>query len=86
MDPARWIIHFEGGGWCYGTDADPSNPLAGPDGCARRAQTATGSSTHLGDECPAPTGLLSADPAENPDFANWTKVFVKGFWQSGRLK
>ena len=66
-----FIIDFEGGGWCYGSDADPTNPL--PD-CAARAGSVFGSSAGLSETMPYPGGFLSSSAADNPDFHNWTKV------------
>ena len=71
--PDSFIIDFEGGGWCYGSDADPTNPLPG---CAARAGSTFGSSTRLSETMPYPGGFLSSSPTDNPDFHNWTKVFV----------
>eukprot|EP00898_Chlorokybus_atmophyticus_P002121 jgi/Chlat1/290/Chrsp1S03060 len=61
---ARWIIHLEGGGWCY--------DLAQ---CAQRARTRLGSSRHWSTTTPT-SGILSADPAVNPDFYDSSVVFV----------
>lgn len=61
---SNWIIFFQGGAWCHD-----------PDTCYQRRSTALGSSAcfrrHLRLE-----GLLSNQVKYNPDFYNWTKVFV----------
>ena len=65
QDPTRWVLFFEGGGWCF-TASD----------CAARAQGGGGSSRYAG-----PTafvgGLLSPDPSVNPRFHNYSLVFLK---------
>jgi hypothetical protein len=71
-----FIVDFEGGGWCYGTDDNPGDPMAGPHGCTARAKTFLGSSLLVSETMPFPGGFLSDSPHENPDFYNWTKVFV----------
>uniref|UniRef100_A0A8I6XL69 Pectin acetylesterase n=1 Tax=Hordeum vulgare subsp. vulgare TaxID=112509 RepID=A0A8I6XL69_HORVV len=60
-----WLLHFEGGGWC--NDARS---------CAERARTSLGSSS-LMNKLQAFTGLLSNDPAMNPDFYNWNRVKMR---------
>lgn len=64
------VVHLEGGGWCYNEAL-----------CLARAGTAIGSSSGW----PATgvplmdggaNGILSSDPAQNPDFANWTKFHL----------
>lgn len=62
-----FIIDFEGGGWCYGLED-----------CASRSTTFLGSSHSIPSICPDDlcNGFLGSDPSFNPDFANWTKVFV----------
>ena len=39
MSADDFIVDFEGGGWCYGGDAPPNNPLEGPNSCAIRANS-----------------------------------------------
>jgi hypothetical protein len=59
-----WIIHLEGGGWCY-------NEVE----CLERSKTRLGSSKSW-----SPTadfsGFLSDDSTANPDFYNWNVVFI----------
>ncbi|XP_024525154.1 pectin acetylesterase 3 isoform X2 [Selaginella moellendorffii] len=60
-----WHISLEGGGWC---DSVVS--------CANRAKGHWGSSIYM----QSPTGFagsLSNDASVNPDFFNWTQVFVR---------
>uniref|UniRef100_A0A452YTQ9 Pectin acetylesterase n=1 Tax=Aegilops tauschii subsp. strangulata TaxID=200361 RepID=A0A452YTQ9_AEGTS len=60
-----WLLQFEGGGWC--NDA-PS--------CAARAGTRRGS-TRLMSKLEVFSGVLSNDPARNPDFYNWNRVKLR---------
>lgn len=61
---SKWIIFFQGGAWCHRADR-----------CYKRSSTALGSS-----KCFRKTilleGLLSNQAKYNPDFYNWTSVFV----------
>ena len=61
---SKWIIFFQGGAWCHDPDTcyQRSSTVLGSSGCFRR---------HLRLE-----GLLSNQVKYNPDFYNWTKVFV----------
>ena len=62
---SKWIIFFEGGAWCHDDDT-----------CYKRSSTELGSS-----KCFARflrlEGLLSNQARYNPDFYNWTSVFVR---------
>ncbi|XP_037436333.1 pectin acetylesterase 9-like isoform X1 [Triticum dicoccoides] len=60
-----WLLQFEGGGWC--NDARS---------CAQRARTSLGSSS-LMNKLDTFSGLLSNDPAMNPDFYNWNRVKMR---------
>ena len=64
LEKSKWIIFFQGGAWCHDIDT-----------CYQRSNTALGSSTcfrrHLRHE-----GFLSNEVKYNPDFYNWTSVFV----------
>ena len=58
----RWL---EGGGICFNlTD------------CAQRAKGRLGSSSSYNASIDAPKGMLSSDPAANPDLHTWNRVFV----------
>ena len=61
----NWIIHLEGGGWCYSEDD-----------CLQRSRTNLGSSTYWSSTA-VYGGFLSDSPLANPDFYNWNMVFVK---------
>ncbi|KAF3787380.1 Pectin acetylesterase 7 [Nymphaea thermarum] len=60
-----WLIHLEGGAWC--------NTVGN---CAFRKTTALGSSKFMEKQLPF-TGILSNNPAENPDFFNWNRVRIR---------
>ena len=71
---AGWMIHLQGGGWCRSLDE-----------CAQRATTALGSSKSyatdkdgvLGGYDGGAHGLFSNSSSVNPDFHNFTKVYVR---------
>ncbi|CAL4923714.1 unnamed protein product [Urochloa decumbens] len=60
-----WLLQFEGGGWC--NDARS---------CADRAGTRRGS-TRLMAKVEVFSGILSNNPAMNPDFYNWNRVKLR---------
>eukprot|EP00933_Yihiella_yeosuensis_P053242 TRINITY_DN5142_c3_g3_i1.p1 TRINITY_DN5142_c3_g3~~TRINITY_DN5142_c3_g3_i1.p1 ORF type:complete len:461 (-),score=61.49 TRINITY_DN5142_c3_g3_i1:63-1445(-) len=73
---SKWMFHLQGGGWCVDIED-----------CANRAQTNLGSSRDyrtnhaknifLGFYDGGAHGLLSNNCAENPDFCNWNKVYIR---------
>ena len=62
--PNKWIIHLEGGGWCYDEDE-----------CVSRSKTTFGSSVNW-PETYTYSGLLSDDCTDNPYFCGWSMVYV----------
>lgn len=60
----KWIIYLQGGAWCYN-----------PEMCYKRSGTELGSSKCFPRSF-ALEGFLSSDPKMNPDFYNWTSIFV----------
>ncbi|XP_051195323.1 pectin acetylesterase 9-like isoform X2 [Lolium perenne] len=60
-----WLLQFEGGGWCNSARS-----------CAERAGTRRGS-TSLMTKLEVFSGVLSNDPAMNPDFYNWNRVKLR---------
>ncbi|XP_049935933.1 pectin acetylesterase 12-like isoform X4 [Nymphaea colorata] len=60
-----WLIQLEGGGWC--------NTIRS---CIFRKTTRRGSSKFMEKQLPF-TGILSNNPAENPDFFNWNRVKIR---------
>ena len=60
-----WIVHLEGGGWCY----DESY-------CLARSRTSLGSS-HFWPATTSFEGFLSDNEQVNPDFHNWSVAYVK---------
>lgn len=62
---SKWIIHMEGGGWCYDED-----------GCVQRSKTRLGSSKEWPGSIEFALGFLSDSKLLNPDFYDWNIVFV----------
>jgi len=62
----KWILHFEGGGWCY----------LGVEDCYNRSHSHLGSSSTWS-STQAFYGALSPDQQTNPAFYNWNMVFLK---------
>ena len=61
----RWIIHFNGGAWCFDEGA-----------CLERSKSSLGSTKHLPPSPPIIEGINSPDPQVNPDFYDWNLVWV----------
>jgi len=67
-DSTKFVIHAQGGGWCYNEAS-----------CASRAKGALGSSKSWGGttscygNC---DGILSADAGTNPDFHGWNAIWL----------
>jgi hypothetical protein len=59
------FVYQQGGGWCYSDDD-----------CESRSKTSLGSSTKYPASMDLGSGYLSNDPAQNPMFFNWTKVYL----------
>ncbi|KAG8045349.1 hypothetical protein GUJ93_ZPchr0008g12492 [Zizania palustris] len=60
-----WVVNLEGGGWCNN---------------ARTCRFRTGSrhgSSHFMERRIAFTGIMSAAPADNPDFHSWNRVKIR---------
>jgi len=74
----RWVVWLEGGGICESL-AD----------CQHRARTTLGSSATYRKHIDAPKGMLSSDPAINPDLHSWNRIYVpycSGDIWSGTIK
>jgi len=65
----KWILFLEGGGWCYGPDFNSTVAS-----CRGRASTAFTTSAPAADGY---GGVLSSNPAINPDFHTWNAVFIR---------
>ncbi|VAI24366.1 unnamed protein product [Triticum turgidum subsp. durum] len=71
MDPGSgagkksWIVNLEGGGWCENVTA-----------CMYRKGSRLGSSNLMERQLEF-RGILSSNPAENPDFYSWNRVMVR---------
>jgi hypothetical protein len=76
-DPSRWMIHLQGGGWCF-TNSDCANRAAKVD--ARLGGTSylrEGELSKNDAYALYPTsGMFSNEPTVNPSFANMTQVHV----------
>lgn len=74
----RYLLFFEGGGWCY--DQDCLNPTREGtiQDCHQRAHGRLGSSRGWPSAMKESdlTGMLSMDPISNPAFHNWTMVYL----------
>lgn len=64
-DSTRFVIYFQGGGWCY----DQND-------CLGRSTGSTGSSKHYPPTIGDKGGIISPDMTKNPDFAKFTAVWV----------
>ena len=62
---SKWIIHMEGGGWCYNEDE-----------CVERSKTNLGSSKAWKSTAEFAFGFLSDYRLLNPDFYNWNLAYV----------
>jgi hypothetical protein len=78
-DPTKgFVIHTQGGGWCWDTPYRADHGRS----CHYRATTGLGSSSAwseqhgTGDNWYCCQGLLSANASVNPDYYDWTLVFV----------
>ena len=67
LEKSKWIIFFQGGAWCYDEES-----------CYQRSYTALGSSICLRGYLLAEEseGFLSSQVKYNPEFYNWSSVFV----------
>ena len=66
-DAAHWLIFFQGGGWC-------SSDIT----CTRRWSTQHYLMTSQGAPAVMPAGgIFSISAQENPDFVNFTQVYIK---------
>jgi hypothetical protein len=70
QDPQRWAVFIEGGGWCF--DQTANGTISN---CAGRAAGGGGSSRYNGGSMNV-GGFLSSDPKINPNYYNWTLVFI----------
>ena len=61
----RWLIHFNGGAWCFDEAA-----------CLERSRGSLGSTKHLPPSPPVIQGINSANEQINPDFYDWNLVWI----------
>lgn len=70
----KWLLVFNGGGWCVGHDGSAA---AAAKGCSARAEGALGSSKPWTKTRPADAhGMTSPDCAVNPAFCTWTVAYM----------
>lgn len=68
----NFIVYFQGGGYC-----GAGNLSATLESCYQRSNGELGSSKTLAaSRSFDQSGILSTDPAVNPDFNEWTKIIV----------
>jgi hypothetical protein len=80
----KWVLFLEGGGWCYGLDANstmsscagraggvwpPKAPARGWGEAAAPTSLGSGAGADIG-------GVMSQDCSLNPDFCTWNKLFM----------
>ena len=72
--PTKFMIFFEGGGWCG--DGSPVKDLPSIiEACYQRSMTDLGSSKNYPDSYSIADGILSLNPANS--FIDFTKIFIK---------
>ena len=73
-DRDKWLLIFNGGGWCVGKDGTAAAAAAG---CSERAEGALGSSKpwkpRLAEDA---HGMTSSNCTINPAFCTWTMVYM----------
>lgn len=72
----KYLVFFQGGGWCY--DSNCGNPsVAGTiQDCKFRSRERLGSSRKWPSSSLWKAGMLSSDAVENPVFHDWTLVYL----------
>ncbi|CAJ1458987.1 unnamed protein product [Effrenium voratum] len=81
----KWVVFFQGGGWCTGTSGSPHLPgycpqedVAHPDLCEERSRGYHGSSLSDSESRDfTRRGCLSGDSDINPMMYNWNRVMVR---------
>jgi len=64
INSTKWMIHIQGGGWCYSEED-----------CARRSETDIGSSAKMNVTVEY-GGIMSENKTINPEFYDWNHVFM----------
>lgn len=73
----NFLLSFQGGGWCYDDDCASPTEEGTLRNCRDRSRSRLGSSDSWPEwEDSYLTGMLSANPSENPTFHNWTLVYI----------
>mmetsp|Transcript_87301 Transcript_87301/g.211784 ORF Transcript_87301/g.211784 Transcript_87301/m.211784 type:complete len:459 (-) Transcript_87301:22-1398(-) len=74
---SKYLIHLEGGGWCYDQHCEHPTKEGTLKDCQDRASTRLGSSTQWDSVKEyGLKGMLSADRQANPVFHDWTLIYV----------
>eukprot|EP00930_Biecheleria_cincta_P095901 TRINITY_DN87793_c0_g1_i1.p1 TRINITY_DN87793_c0_g1~~TRINITY_DN87793_c0_g1_i1.p1 ORF type:complete len:735 (-),score=80.04 TRINITY_DN87793_c0_g1_i1:136-2340(-) len=81
----KWLLYFQGGGWCSGASTlsnlpgySPSEDAGHPDLCEQRARGYHGSSSDDRQSRDfSQRGFLSGNPAINPMMYNWNRVLLR---------
>lgn len=73
----NFLLYLEGGGWCYDSNCKHPTREGTLADCRHRARGRLGSNRYWAPQKGRElSGMLSADPQENPVFHNWTLVYV----------
>jgi hypothetical protein len=83
---SQWVLFLEGGGWCYGATVAAATASCASRGGAQWPPKSGDYDSSMGTEGRAPQvgggnsadvgGIMSSNPAINPDFHTWNKVFM----------
>lgn len=71
----KYLLYFEGGGWCYDSQCSKPTMSGTIKDCKSRAQGKLGSSRNW-PSSQTLDGMLSADGVENPVFSEWSVVYL----------
>ncbi|CAE8606148.1 unnamed protein product [Polarella glacialis] len=74
----RYLLFFEGGGWCYDANCDSPTAEGTLADCRKRSEGRLGSSNSWSATKDGSwfTGMLSSDLLQNPIFNNWTLIYL----------
>lgn len=71
----KFLLYFEGGGWCYDTNCKTPTRAGTLANCRDRSKTSIGSSKSWA-KTKSQTGSMSANREENPVFYDWNVVYM----------
>jgi len=72
----KFLIYFEGGGWCYDQRCASASRSGTLDDCSSRSRGTSGSSNRWTNTRSYSYGMLSSSSRENPVFHNWNLVYM----------